>query len=97
MMVALSSLDLRIPGCTSLKQKRHVLKSLSAGLRGKFNVAVAEVDHQDQWQRATIGISAVAGQGFHLRKVMHEVERFVERQPGVEVIDHRMTLHAQDD
>lgn len=97
MLVALSSLDLRIPGCTSLKQKRHVVKSLAAGLRGKFNVAVAEVDHQEQWQRTTIGISAVAGQGYHLRKVMHEVERFVERQPGIELIDHKMTLHAQDD
>jgi uncharacterized protein len=96
-LVALSSLELRIPGCTSVKQKRHVVKSLSAGLRGKFNVAVAEVDHQEQWQRSTLGISAVGGQGYHLRKVMHEVQRFVERQPGVELIDHRMTLHAQDD
>jgi uncharacterized protein len=96
-LVALASLDLRIPGCTSLKQKRHVVKSLSAGLRGKFNVAVAEVDHQEQWQRTTLGISAVGGQGYHLRKVMHEVQRFVERQPAVELIDHRMTLHAQDD
>ena len=97
MLVALSSLELRIPGCTSLKEKRHVVKGLTAGLRGKFNLAVAEVDHHDQWQRATLGVSAVSGQGYHLRKVMHEVQRFVERQPGVELIDHRMTLHAQDD
>jgi uncharacterized protein YlxP (DUF503 family) len=96
-LVALSSLELRIPGCTSLKEKRHVVKGLTAGLRGKFNLAVAEVDHHDQWQRTTLGVSAVAGQGYHLRKVMHEVQRFVERQPGVELIDHRMTLHAQDD
>jgi uncharacterized protein YlxP (DUF503 family) len=96
-LVALSSFELRIPGCTSLKEKRHVLKGLTAGLRAKFNLAVAEVDHQDQWQRATVGVSAVAGQGFHLRKVMHEVERFVDRQPGIELIGHRMTLHSQDD
>jgi uncharacterized protein YlxP (DUF503 family) len=97
MLVALSSFDLRIPGCTSLKQKRHVVKALTAAMRGKFNVAVAEVDHQDLWQRTTLGVSAVAGQGFHLRKVMHEVERFVSAQAGVELIDHRTTLHAQDD
>ena len=97
MLVALSSFDLRIPGCTSLKQKRHVVKAISAGLRGKFNVAVAEVDHQDLWQRTTLGVSAVGAQGFHLRKVMHEVERFVSAQGAVELIDHRMTLHAQDD
>lgn len=97
MFAALSSFDLRIPGCTSLKQKRHVVKTLTAGLRSKFNVAVAEVDHQELWQRTTLAVSAVAAQGYHLRKVMHEVERFLSSQPAVELIDHRMTLHAQDD
>jgi uncharacterized protein YlxP (DUF503 family) len=89
--------DLRIPGCGSLKEKRHVVKTISAGLRSKFNVSVAEVDHHDLWQRTTIGVSAVGAQGFHLRKVMHEVERYLSRQPAIDIIDHRMTLHAQDD
>jgi uncharacterized protein YlxP (DUF503 family) len=89
--------DLRIPGCGSLKEKRHVVKTISAGLRSKFNVSVAEVDHHDLWQRSTIGVSAVGAQGFHLRKVMHEVERYLSRQPAIDIIDHRMTLHAQDD
>jgi uncharacterized protein YlxP (DUF503 family) len=96
-LVALSAFDLRIPGCTSLKEKRHVVKGLAQGLRQRFNVAVAEVDHQDQWQRTRLGVSAVSAQGFQLRKVMHDVERYVSRQPAVEIIDHRMTLHAQDD
>jgi len=51
MLVALERFDLRIPGCSSLKQKRHVLKSLTGALRSTFNVSVAEVDHQDLWQR----------------------------------------------
>jgi uncharacterized protein YlxP (DUF503 family) len=97
MLAALSAFDLRIPGCSSLKQKRHVVKTVSAGLRAKFNVSVAEVDHHDLWQRTTLGISAVGAQGFHLRKVMHEVERFLSRQPMIDIIDHRLTLHAQDD
>jgi uncharacterized protein len=97
MLVALSAIDLRIPGCTSLKQKRHVVKSLQAGIRQKFNVAVAEVDHHDQWQRTTLAVSAVAGQGYHLRRVMHEVERFIERQPTVEIITADTTLHGPDD
>ena len=97
MLVALSAFDLRIPGCTSLKEKRSVVKGLTQGLRGKFNVSVAEVDHHDQWQRSTIAVSSVAGEGFHLRKVAHEVERFVARQPAVEIIEHRMTLHGPDD
>jgi uncharacterized protein YlxP (DUF503 family) len=97
MLAALSGFDLRIPGCSSLKEKRHVVKGLTQGIRQRFNVAVAEVDHQDQWQRARLAVSAVSAQGFQLRKVMHEVERFVARQPAVEIIDHTMTLHAQDD
>jgi uncharacterized protein YlxP (DUF503 family) len=97
MLVALSAFDLRVPGCSSLKEKRHVVKRLTQGLRQRFNVAVAEVDHQDQWQRARLAVSAVSATSFQLRKVMHEVERFVERQPTVEIIDHTMTLHGQDD
>lgn len=97
MLVALSSFDLRIPMADSLKDKRHVVKSLTAGLRGKFNVAVAEVDHQDLRQRATLAVSAVAGEGYQLKKVMLEVTRYIERQPEVELLEHRMTLHSQED
>jgi uncharacterized protein len=97
MLAALYTIELRIPACRSLKEKRHVIKALTAGLRSKFNVAVAEVDHHDLWQRATLGVSSVAGQGYHLRKVMHEVERFVAREPAVDIIDTVMTMHSQDD
>jgi uncharacterized protein YlxP (DUF503 family) len=96
-LVALSAFDLRIPGCTSLKEKRHVVKGLTQGLRQRFNVAVAEVEHHEQWQRTRLGVSAVSAQGFQLRRVMHEVERYVSRQAAVELIDHTMTLHSQDD
>ena len=97
MLAALCRFDLRIPGVTSLKEKRHVVKALTASLRNKFNVAVAEVDHQDLWQRAAIAVSSVAGEGHHLRRVMHEVERHVERFPGVEVIEASMRLHGPED
>lgn len=97
MLVALGALDLRIPLAGSLKEKRRVVRTIKDGLRQKFNVAVAEVGHHDLWQRATIGVSAVGAEGYHLKKVMHEVERFVERQPEVEIISHQVTLHAQED
>ncbi len=96
-LVATSRFDLRIPGVTSLKEKRHVVKTLTASLRQRFNVSVAEVDHQDLWQRATIAVSAVGAEGYHLRRVMHEVERHVERWMEVEVIDHDLSLHGLGD
>jgi uncharacterized protein YlxP (DUF503 family) len=97
MLVALCRFDLRIPGCSSLKEKRHVLKTLIASLRSKFNVAVAEVDHQDLWQRATLAVSSVAGEGYHLKRVMHEVERHIDTFPAVDVIDTQLSLHGPDD
>jgi uncharacterized protein len=97
MLVALCRFDLRIPGVMSLKEKRHVVKTLTASIRSKFNVSVAEVDHHDLWQRTALGVSAVAGEGYHLRRVMHQVERHIETFPAVEVIDSTLTLHGPED
>jgi len=60
MLVAVERFDLRIPACGSLKEKRHVVKTLSSAIRQKFNVSVAEVDHHDLWQRTTLGVSVVS-------------------------------------
>ena len=97
MLVALCRFDLRIPGVMSLKEKRHVLKTLTASIRQKFNVSVAEVDHQDLWQRAAIGVASVAGEGYHVRRVIHEVERHIETFPAVEVIASELSVHGPDD
>lgn len=97
MLVALVQFDLRIPGCTSLKEKRQVVKTLIAGIRQKFNVSVAEVDHHDLWQRTTIAVSAVDSESYHVKKVVHEVEKFVDRQPAVEMIAAELSLHYPDD
>jgi uncharacterized protein len=97
MLVAVERFDLRIPAIGSLKEKRHVVKTLTSGLRGKFNVSVAEVDHHDLWQRSAIAVAAVGGEQYFLRKVMHEIERYVERQPRVQVIDAELSLHYPED
>jgi uncharacterized protein YlxP (DUF503 family) len=97
MLMAALRLDLRIPACGSLKEKRHVVKALSSGIRSTFEVAVAETGYHDKWQRAELGVAAVAGEGYHLKKVMHSVERFVERWAEVEIIDSDLTLHSPED
>jgi len=97
MFVALQRFDLRIRESRSLKQKRHVVKALTAAIRRRFNVSVAEVDHQDLWQRATIAVAAVSGQDYHVRRVASEIERFVEAWPAVEMLDVDVTVHAPDD
>jgi uncharacterized protein len=91
-LVALERFDLRIPLAHSLKQKRHVVKSLTAALRQTFPVSVAEVDHQDLWQRATIAVAAVGSDQHHLRRVLHAVEQRIDSWIEVEVIDRELQL-----
>lgn len=93
MLVALERFDLRIPSCGSLKEKRHVVKTLTHGIRSAFNVSVAEVDHHELWQRTAIAVATVAGEQYHARRVLHEVEKLVDRWGEVELIDSELTLH----
>lgn len=97
MLVALERFDLRIPGCRSLKEKRHVVKTLIAALRQKFPVSVAEVEHHDLWQRSAIAVAAVGSDQHHLRRVMHEIEKLVERWGEVDVIEAELQLLWPDD
>jgi hypothetical protein len=97
MLLAALRIDVRIPACRSLKEKRHVLKSLTNGIRSSFEVAVAETGFHDKWQRAELGVAAVGTEGYHLRKVMHSVQRFVERAADVDLIDAELTMHSPDD
>ena len=87
MHVAALELDLHIPHSHSLKEKRAVLKSILNGARNRFEVAAAEVGHQDKWQRAVLGFAFVSGSAGHAEEVMDKVERFVNSFPEVEVIE----------
>lgn len=72
--IGVLTLELRLENSHSLKEKRHVLESLKAKLRNKFNVAVAEIDHQDLWQRGTVAAVTVASDHVHAEKVLQSVE-----------------------
>jgi uncharacterized protein YlxP (DUF503 family) len=79
--------ELFVPESHSLKAKRAALRPIVDGLRHRFRVSVAEVDHQDTWQRAAIGVAVVAESDHHLREVLTSVERLVVNAPDVEVLD----------
>jgi uncharacterized protein len=67
--------ELRLDESHSLKDKRHYVKSLKDRLRSKFNVAVAEIDHQDLWQRGTVAVVTVSSDQSHAEQVLQNVER----------------------
>jgi uncharacterized protein len=79
--------DLHVPDSRSLKAKRAAIRPIVDGLRHRFRVSVAEVDHLDQWQRSAIGVAAVSGSHAQLREVLDSVERFVVAAPGIELLD----------
>lgn len=78
--------DLHLPQAHSLKDKRAIIRPILDGCRRRFQVAAAEVDHQDAWQRAGLGVSAVSSSAGHVSQVLDQVERFVWSFPEVEVL-----------
>ena len=90
MPVASLTLELRIEGAHSLKDKRQVVRSMKDRLRAKFNVSVAEIESTDVWQRATIAVASISGSRDYLEGLMQNVEREAQRiatSTGAEITD----------
>ncbi len=90
MPIGLLTLEIHIPDAQSLKDKRQVIRSLKDRLRARFNVAVAELDHQELWQRSVVGVVSLSGDEKHLeeslRHALAEAERILERN----LVSHQM-------
>jgi uncharacterized protein YlxP (DUF503 family) len=92
MIIGLCTVELYIPDAHSLKAKRQVLLSLKDRLRDKFNVSVAEVDEQDLWQKAVLGIACVANEGKHVNQVLDQAVNLIRSVPLVELVQFRIEL-----
>ena len=85
--VALGTVDLHLPDVDSLKGKRQILKSLKDRLRSRFEVAVAEVDHHDVWQRATLAVACVSHDARHANAVVSKAMDFIETEVDGRVLE----------
>jgi uncharacterized protein len=92
MPIGLLTLEIHLPESHSLKDKRQVLRSLKDRLRGKFNVAVAELDGQDSWQRAVIGIVSLSNNTGHLEQSLRTVLEESEELLGRDLIGHELEV-----
>lgn len=92
MPIGLLTLEIHIPDARSLKDKRQVLRSLKDRLRGHFNVAVAELDHQDTWQRSVIGIVTLSSDEHHLQESLQTVFAESEKLLGRDLIGHQFEV-----
>jgi len=90
MPIGVVTLEIHIPHARSLKDKRQVLRSLKDRLRGHFNVAVAELDHQDVWQRSVVGVVGISGEDGYLAETMSAVLAESQEILGRELISHEI-------
>jgi uncharacterized protein YlxP (DUF503 family) len=92
MPIGLLTLEIHIPDARSLKDKRQVLRSLKDRLRSRFNVAIAELDHQETWQRAQIGIVSLSNDPTHLEQSLRAVFDEAEQLLGRELVGHDLEM-----
>ena len=93
MIVASLRVQMLLPGCASLKQKRFVLASLKARLRNRFNVSVCESDFQDTWQRSELAVAAVTTDMRGARTVAEQVMAFLDREPRIVLCEHERNFY----
>lgn len=92
MPIGLLTLEIHIPDARTLKDKRQVLRSLKDRLRSRFNVAIAELDYQDTWQRAQVGIVSLSNDTSHLEQSLQTVLNEAENVLGRDLVSHELEM-----
>jgi uncharacterized protein len=90
MPIGLLTLEIHIAEAQSLKDKRQVLRSLKDRLRAHFNVAVAELEHQELWQRSKIGVVSISGDGKYLEESLTAIAAESERLLGRDLVSQEI-------
>ena len=93
MNVGVCRIEFRLPENLSLKGKRRVLKSIIARVKNRFNVSIAEIDDQELWQLATLGICCVSNNNRYTNEVLSKVVDFVVNSRfEVEILNYEIEL-----
>lgn len=92
MIVGICSFELYLEWSNSLKDKRREIKSLISRVRSKFNVSFAEVDCQDEWRKAVLGIAVISSERRHIDSVLNEVISFIELETEAEIISCKIEI-----
>ena len=90
MVVGILRLELELPGCFNLKQKRRVLNRIRDRVRQRFHAAVAETDRQDIWNAAEVGVAVVSNEQRHANEMLSHILAYVEANTEAQVIDATM-------
>lgn len=93
MHIGICTLHLRLLESHSLKEKRRIIKSIKNRIRSKFNVSIAEIDRQDKWQWATLGVACVSSDARFANSVLSKIVDFVDEVHLVELVDYELEIH----
>jgi len=93
MPLGLLTLQIHIPGCSSLKEKRSRLKPLLTRLHREFNLSVAEIDHHDVWQSSTIACAIISTDTRHVNRSLQKVVQWIETHwPDISLVDDQIEI-----
>lgn len=92
MIVGTCTLKLNIFESNSLKDKRHIIKGIIGKLQSRFNISIAEVGLNDNWQSSIIGFAVVTNDTLHANQVISNVMNFVDGDGRVEIVEHNIEI-----
>jgi len=92
MVVGTLRLEIHFPAADSLKAKRSIVNHVKERVRHRFNASIAEVGHQDLWQRATLGVAVVGESAPVLDRALHEILAVIEREDRLAVLDYEIEV-----
>ena len=93
MSVGILTIQVQLPGCRSLKEKRSRLKPLIARLHKEFNVSVAEIDRQDDWDSATIGCALISNENRYIQSSLHTIIDWLNKNwPDIILMDDHIEI-----
>lgn len=92
MIVGTCEIKLIIYESNSLKDKRHIIKSIIGKIQSRFNVSIAEVGLNDSWRTSMIGFACVTNDTVHANQIITKVLKFIDGNSRVEIIDHNIEI-----
>lgn len=93
MVIGTCTIELYLPTAHSLKGKRSIIKSIAGRVRREFNVSIAEIDYNDVWHSAMLGVVTVSNDAAYAHGLLTRVVHWIEHhRPDVEVVDFCMEM-----
>ena len=92
MIIGACSLKLNIFESNSLKEKRHIIKGIIGKLQSRFNISIAEVDLNDNWQSSIIGFTCVTNDTQHANQIISNVIKFIDNDSRVEIVETNIEM-----